>query len=213
MALNKTDALYDAIVKKIAAGEYEPDSFLREEELSKAAGVSRTVVRQALQRLHGAGLVRLIPNTGAIVVRATLEDAMNYIEARIAVEGMAAGLFAERASEEDLRQVEQLVLDLEKVSGGDLDTVQQFDAAFHDYIMDKCGNAVLKRIMDSTRLQFMEWSIARQWGYHGPADAADTHREILTALQSRDRETARRAMEKHLSRSRESIMKRFGWSG
>ncbi len=211
MALNKTDTLYDAIIKKIAAGEYEPDSFLREEELAKTGGVSRTVVRQALQRLHGAGLVRLIPNTGAVVMRATLEDAINYIEARIAIEGMAAGLFAGRASEEDLRQLEQIVCDLEKVVGKALDTVQQLDAAFHDYIMDRCGNAVLKRIMDSTRLQFMEWSVARQWGYHATAGTADTHREILTALQSRDAETARKAMEGHINRSREAIIKRFGW--
>lgn len=211
MALNKTDTLYDAIVKKIAAGEYEPDSFLREEELAKTGGVSRTVVRQALHRLHGAGLVRLIPNTGAVVVRATLEDAINYTEARIAIEGMAAGLFAGRANEEDLRQLEQIVYDLEKAAGKDLDTVQQLDAAFHDYIMDRCGNAVLKRIMDSTRLQFMEWSVARQWGYHSMTGASDTHREVLTAVQSRDRQTARQAMEKHLGRSREIIMKRFGW--
>lgn len=89
--------------------------------------------------------------------------------------------------------------------GHNAEEVIRLDAELHDYIISHCGNKVMVRIMSNARLQFMEWSITNQWGYHD-IKPHDTHREILDVIRTRDRLAARQAMERHLARSREVLL-------
>lgn len=203
MLKSKTDKVYEYILTRISSGDYPSGSFLREEDIAAANGVSRTVVRQALQRLHAARLVNLIPNTGAQVIRPSIEDARDYMDTRIALEGMAAGLFAERADATDIAVLERLVDELERNYEDNPAEVSRLDAEFHDFIISHCGNRVIERIMLNTRLQFIEWSIISQLREREQKiKPSDTHRQILDAIRTRDRQTARQAMERHISRNR-----------
>ena len=85
-----TDRVYDGIYRAIVAHRLAPGARLREEELAESFAVSRTVVRQALQRLAQDQIVDLRHNHGAQVPQPGLEDAAPVFDARRVVEGEIA---------------------------------------------------------------------------------------------------------------------------
>jgi len=105
---------YDAIRAKILSGEFPPGSTLSEAELASLLGISRTPVREALQRLQEDGLATILPRRGALVRILTLPEVREILLVREALEGLAARLAAthiSRAMLEGLRAQWQDVLD------------------------------------------------------------------------------------------------------
>src|SRR5690554_1063335 len=98
------DAIYDAVrshvlelIKKID----EPVR-VREEELAKKLGVSRTPVRQALARLGQEGIIKLEPRRGALLSPMTQEDYLEWLKLRVELEALAAREAALNASQRDV---------------------------------------------------------------------------------------------------------------
>lgn len=81
-----TDRVYNGIYLAVLEHRLEPGAWLREEELASEFGVSRTVVRQALQRLAQDQVIELQHNRGARVPLPSLEDAAHVFDARRIVE-------------------------------------------------------------------------------------------------------------------------------
>ena len=94
--------VFNAIENAILDGEYKDGDSLNELRLSKELGVSRTPVREALMQLELEGLVRNIPNKGAVVVGVTEQDTHDIYEIRIRIEGLAARLCAENITDDEL---------------------------------------------------------------------------------------------------------------
>ena len=92
------NTLEDAILN----GSYKEGDSLNELRLSKSLGVSRTPVREALMQLELEGLVKNIPNKGAVVVGISEQDVEDIYEIRIRIEGLAARLCAEKITDEEL---------------------------------------------------------------------------------------------------------------
>ena len=86
----KADDIVLSVQTAIARGELPPGSLLRQEQLAASFRVSRTPVREALKRLHAAGLVSLIPHRGARVRTLSLEDVRESFVVRMELEGLAA---------------------------------------------------------------------------------------------------------------------------
>src|SRR4051794_35881975 len=93
---------YEALHREIVAGELSPGERLVEEELAERLGESRGAVRAALLRLDHDGLVVRERNRGARVRRVTLEEAIEVLEARAALESLAAGYAAPRRTDREL---------------------------------------------------------------------------------------------------------------
>lgn len=98
MEKSASDIAYDRIRAKIIEGEYRPSQRLVEANLAASSGVSRHNVRVALDRLHAVGLVRIEPNGGATVAALTLEDALDTLVAREALEAEVAHMAAPHMS-------------------------------------------------------------------------------------------------------------------
>ena len=81
-----TNRVYDAVYQAVLEHRLEPGQRLREAEMSAEFGVSRTVVRQALQRLAQDHVIELTHNRGARVPLPSLDDARHVFEARRMVE-------------------------------------------------------------------------------------------------------------------------------
>ena len=95
------DRLREAILNQYFA----PGDRLIERELCELTGVSRTSVREALRQLESEGLIDTIPNRGPVVASVSLHDAQHIYEVREALEGLAARLFVERASDDDVQDL------------------------------------------------------------------------------------------------------------
>ena len=81
---------YDYVKGEILARRFAAHDLLSEGQLADAVGVSRTPVREALLRLQGEGLVRLLPKRGALVLPVTVDEAADVMETRRLVESFAA---------------------------------------------------------------------------------------------------------------------------
>src|SRR5918998_1196852 len=97
----------DALRSSIVEGRLAPGSRLVERELIDMMGVSRTVVREALRQLESEGLIDVIPNKGAVVRELTQAEANDLYAIRAVLEGLAARLFVENASAQEVDALER----------------------------------------------------------------------------------------------------------
>ena len=100
---------YSELHTAIVSGALSPGERLVEEELAERLGASRGAVREAILRLAHDGLVVRERNRGARVRRFTLEEAVEILEARAALESLAAGYAALRRTDDEARELETLV--------------------------------------------------------------------------------------------------------
>jgi DNA-binding GntR family transcriptional regulator len=85
----KQETAYQAIKNGIMTNDYPPNKMLSEDELSELLGFSKTPIREALRRLSVEGFVELISEKGAFVSNIGMEEYIEYMEVREALEGMA----------------------------------------------------------------------------------------------------------------------------
>ncbi|HOA79529.1 MAG TPA: GntR family transcriptional regulator, partial [Defluviitaleaceae bacterium] len=106
--------VFHKIREDILNGKYKSGDSIKEVVVSKELGVSRTPVREALKQLELEGLVISIPNKGTVVAGITEQDIIDIYAIRSLIEGLAARWAAIRISEEQLKQLEEIINDIEK---------------------------------------------------------------------------------------------------
>src|SRR6476469_8995278 len=109
MALDSTKADDIALVieEAIVAGELEPGTVLRQEQLSEQFNVSRTPIREALRRLAALGLVSFVPNRGVRVRTISREELHEAFMVRAELEALATEAAATKMTAEDLAELEE----------------------------------------------------------------------------------------------------------
>ena len=198
--------VFNAIENAILDGEYNDGDSLNELRLSKELGVSRTPVREALMQLELEGLVRNIPNKGAVVVGVTEQDTHDIYEIRIRIEGLASRLCAEKITEEELHALEQIV-ELQEfyLMKNDTEQIWKLDSDFHKIIYD----ASRSRPLRSTLSNFHNYiKKARDMSMHTEGRAEKTvaeHRAILDAIKSRDGALAEQLTAEHITNAEDNI--------
>src|SRR5262245_17805050 len=219
--------LFEQLAEQIKSGRLAAGARLpTEEELSRAARVSRTVVREAVAALRADGLVVTRQGVGAFVSaepqRApfrieperlqSLADILNVMELRLGVEIESAGLAAERATRAQVRAIEAALEAIERAADAAKSAVDE-DLGFHRAIAEATGNPEFPRF-----LQFIGRHLiprrtvtglpARMGGERAYlALIQEEHRRIYEAIASRDPKAAREAMRRHLTRSLERYRK------
>ena len=112
-AVPLAEQVFQTLEEDILQGRLKPGEVITELRLSKALGVSRTPIREALQHLEQESLVEIRPNRGAVVLGITRDDLEVIYDMRIRLEGLAASLAAKTADEEQLNAMKE-VLDLQE---------------------------------------------------------------------------------------------------
>ena len=174
------------------------DLRLDEQRLAAALGVSRTPVRQALARLQHEGLVRIRPRRGVLIVRKSKAEITEMIRAWAALEGMAARLVCERASDDDISSLRRLFSRFE----GDelrlhLDEYSEANLVFHQRIFELARSPVISRMVDGL-LVHVRAIRGRMIGEEDRAERSIVdHMHIIEALEARDAELAERLVRDH----------------
>lgn len=191
------DILKDAIGKM---NIYAPDAQLRldERQLSEQLGISRTPLREALVRLEQEGLVNIIPRRGIYIVRKTKREIVELIIVWAALEGMAARLATQNASDESIAELRSMFPSFS--AGNDpanIDEYSERNIEFHQTILRLGGCELLVDMADQLFLHVR--SIRTQT--IGEADRATRsvkdHRQIIEAIESRDADLAARLVREH----------------
>src|SRR5437764_390792 len=105
---------YDALKNAIVSGALSPGERLVEEDLARQFGIGRTAVRTALVRLEHDGLVNRQRNRGASVRRVSEAEAVEILEARAALESLAARHAAARATRSQVRELRAILTQMRK---------------------------------------------------------------------------------------------------
>lgn len=189
-----------------------------ERDLASMLGVGRPAVREAIRGLALLGLLRIRQGEGTFVgsleMRELLEPLEMVIElnagtlealfdARLVIEPGVAALAATRMHGADLARLHALVDDEQAL----LASPEQFaaaDMAFHEAIIDACGNPFLQSIANSLYLLGKKSRGVTSQVAGVLARSLEDHRGILDALEARDAEQAARAMQRHLCRVRDA---------
>ena len=190
------EALHDAIV----SGELSPGERLVEEELAERLGLSRGAVRAAILRLGHEGLVVRELNRGARVRRFTLDEAVEVLEARAALESLAAGYAALRRTKDEARELRSLVGDMKRLhKAGELLAMSERNAVLHRRILEISGHHVASDICARLHSQVVRFQFRTVLAPGRPQASLAEHGRIVSAIAARDREGAEAAMREHLT--------------
>jgi DNA-binding GntR family transcriptional regulator len=201
--------LYEDVAERlreqIFAHELAPGSWLDEQSLALAFGISRTPMREAIKVLASEGLVTTKMNKGAYVTEVEMRDLEQIFTVLSLLEGEAAKETALRATEAELTQLDDLHHRLEKAAADrDLEQFFEINVRFHEKIQQIAANPWMNGVINDLRkvlkLQRRD-SLSRSGRL---LSSLVEHREILQAILKRDPLAAEAAMRKHLARGLEA---------
>ncbi len=190
--------IHDGILDAVLRQRIEPGAKLVEEEIAQVYGVSRTVVRAALQALARDGLVILQRNKGASIARPTPEEAREIFEARALIEPEIAARAARRMKPSDAAALSASIDAEHHAFHADNPREAVFHSAdFHRRIAALAGHAVFAELLNEL-LSRSSLVISLYW--RRPATLCDNeaHLALATALSSGDEAGAARLMREHV---------------
>lgn len=191
----------DKIRELIHKSVLESGEKLSEIHLCEQLGVSRTPLREALRALSAEGLVEIHPNRGAFVAEISIEELRHTFEVMSILEGSCARLAAERLTNADLNELEQLHEKLEEHYRNNAPhEYVKHNQEYHQFIQEKTGNPVLSRIVSDLRGRILLHRF-RQIHRPGRLDGSmDEHRGLMEAFRAREGERAEKLMKLHLEK-------------
>ncbi|MCU0803453.1 MAG: GntR family transcriptional regulator [Rhodobacteraceae bacterium] len=191
--------VYQALRGAILSLAYRPGEILRKPEICAALGVSRSPVADAVARLASEGLVDVIPQAGTFVARFSMPEIREAAFLREAIEVAAIERVAPRITDDQLTQLRRnITVQAALIADGDTAGFYAQDGAMHELLLSFTGFRKLAQVSDTAWLHVHR---ARQLVLPVPGRAAATleeHRAILAALEARDAERARVAVQHHL---------------
>jgi DNA-binding GntR family transcriptional regulator len=191
---------YGALHAAIVAGRLSPGERLVEEELAERLGHSRGAVREALLRLGHEGLVVRERNRGARVRRFTLEEAVEILEARGALESLAAGYAALRRTQPEVGELRGHVAEMERLQrAGELLAMSERNAILHRRVLEISRHEVALDICSRLHSQVVRFQFRTVLAPGRSSKSLAEHGEIVAAIAAGDREGAEQAMRTHLT--------------
>ena len=202
------EKVYLSLEEQIISQKLRPGESVTEMKLSRELGVSRTPVREALQRLDREGLIKLVPNKGAVVLGISEKDLIDIYKIRMRLEGLATSIAAEKRDPEFCRElcdnVELTGFYMEK---GDIEKVKNLDSQFHDIIYRSCESRMLGKTLSELHryiASYRKLSLA----VDGRIERSlSEHREIYDAIVRGDAAAADALTSEHVERALENLLK------
>lgn len=146
--------VYGVVRDRILSSELGPRTYVREEELANAMGVSRTPVREALSRLATEGFLERLPHRGFRVPKGSIEELVQLYPVVQALELLAGELAFPRITKEDLEQLAEANRGFARaVEANDVAAAVDLNDRFHYMLAELSGNPVLNRLLDDLRSQ------------------------------------------------------------
>ena len=197
---------YTLILEAIEAGVYKPGDRLVESDLADRFGVSRTPVREALQRMETQSM---LTRDGRSLIVASLDhnQLAELYAVRTELEGLAARLAARHATDEEVRVLKSMVAEDKALLGGDPRALSRANKRFHKQIHLASHNRFLVQQLDLVHrsMALMTNTSFAAEGRDAPALAE--HDEIVAAIEAQDGDAAYAALTAHISKAYETRLR------
>jgi DNA-binding GntR family transcriptional regulator len=199
------DQAYRQIRDAIVAVRLQPGAPLDEKALSASLGLGLTPIRDALKRLTLEKLAVTYPRRGTYVSRINIADEARLTEVRVELEGLAAALAAERATDDERAGLLTLLDDLEHGSH-ERALHSELDARVHRAIYAAAGNEFLESTLNHyANLALRIWNFCLQQNLVAVDHAIHTQHAVVEAVVQGDALAARMAAEQHLRQFSEEV--------
>lgn len=193
------DKIYQALKKEIIYQEFEPGSRLVDQEIADRLRVSRTPVREAINRLAAEGLIMAVPRRGVFVMELSERDIKEIYEVRESLETLAIRLAMPLITDDDVSTLQQISDQYrDAMLNDDFLACYDLDRQFHDELVALSKNALLVDMYKtlSGKIQISRWKHCRN--RKRTEKSLHEHSLILQALQNRDLEETLLRLHEHI---------------
>ena len=202
------EAAYSIIREKILHGEYELGSRIREDVLAEEISISRTPVREAINRLVADGIVIKKSQRGLYLIDPDPEQIKDNIDIRISLEKLAVEKCIERSTDEDIAAISNSLKEFEKaVKQKNYDACNKLDSEFHFLIAQMSKNRRLMGLLNdlSAFFQLVRKEEKKTYPQQKNAGTLKEHRRIARAIKDRDISAAKEAVEANIQTMRTNL--------
>jgi DNA-binding GntR family transcriptional regulator len=202
----EADEGYERLYQAILRGDFQPNERLIELDLAQLYNVGRAAIRTTLARLEQDGLVEREPNRGARVRAISEEEAVETLEARAVLEGLAARYAARNVTDADIADLRAIVGEMEaRLAEGDLLGISEGNTRLHSRLLQIANNKTVARLIERLHAQHIRSQFRLILVPGRPPRSVAEHRAIVEAVASRDPDAAEAAMRSHLANTVETL--------
>ena len=206
--MNDKEKIFQQIREAIITNQIRQGERLNEKKLMADYGVGRTPLREIFFQLREEGLIEIIPKVGTTVTPVEVQEIRDVIEVRRWMEKLVGKLATERIVDEQLSELREIIQAVDELAGEervDMDTLNRYDARFHQILYQASGNAVLMEMLPGLMSKMV-----RFWYYIGFQvteyfDHFNDLRALLNALEAGDTAGVQHALEIHLNHFVEKV--------
>lgn len=199
MRSQSLDRVYQQIKQKIIDGDYVPAQRLVETTLARELNVGRYKIRAVLERLQADGLVQIEPNRGATVTTLELDEVLDILVAREALEAGVAYLAAQRIDQDQIQRLSEC-LDImrDALASGKYEQYSATNKLFHQTVYEASGNQTMPALIQALRQRLARLQLRAILIPGRREHSLGEHEAILQALQAGDAVAAERAARAHM---------------
>jgi DNA-binding GntR family transcriptional regulator len=197
---------YQALRQAIVLGTLQPNERLVEANLARDFGLGRSAVRTALARLEQDGLVEREPHRGARVRLIDEREAVEILEARSVLEGVAARHAATNATAADVKRLRQILKEMRRLlDQGDLLRASDENAVLHRTLLEIADHPTVTRLISMLKSQLVRFQYRTIMLPGRTERSFEEHSAIVAAVGAGDADAAEDAMRRHLSHVAEAL--------
>ena len=209
--MNKEEA-YEELRVRIVTNGVASGEILNEKDLMTQLAIGRSPLREILFRLQEENLIKPLPRLGYMVTTVDIFEVRELVELRRELEGYAGYLAAQRISADQLEGLRTLIREAETETAGTRNVTnisEYFDTRFHSLLYQAAGNQKLVKVLQDLHIVML-----RIW-FHVGLDAigfahqAQNLYRVIEALEQKDPDKARTAMEDHVDQYAAQVKEKF----
>ncbi|WP_028308653.1 GntR family transcriptional regulator [Desulfitibacter alkalitolerans] len=203
------EQVYNTIKSAILNGQIPSGERLKEVEVSKKLGVSRTPVREALYKLRKEGLLTNLAGGGVKVSQISTEEINKVFELRILLETYAVEKAVHNFTEEDIKKMEEILIENELlIERKNYKKIVELNTQFHDVIINASNNDKLFDILIGLRDYLALYRSISLSSMEGAKESFEAHKRIFENIKRKDNEAICQSMKEHLEEARRTILSR-----
>ncbi|MBW2442199.1 MAG: GntR family transcriptional regulator [Deltaproteobacteria bacterium] len=209
--MNKEEA-YEELRVQIVTNGVAPGEILNEKDLMAQLSIGRSPLREILFRLQEENLIKPLPRLGYMVTTVDIFEVRDLVELRRELEGYAGCLAAQRITPEQLEDLRNIFREAEAETTPARNVAnisEYFDTRFHSLLYRAAGNQKLTKILQDLHIVMLRIWFHAGLGAIGFGHQAENLYTVLEALEQKDPQKARAAMEDHVDQYAAQVKEKF----